>query len=240
MDKGEYDRAYLMDWLGNIVSWDKELLLLINGSGVEWADGWMWLVSSKWIWLGLYISMLGVLGYRMKVEGERGYADWRGRWWLRWLVVVMLIVLVVGLSDFVSSGLVKGWVCRYRPTHDAGLEGLVRIVNGYRGGKYGFVSSHAANCFSCGLLFCLIWCEWKTWLSMMLWVGLNCWSRMYLGVHYPLDILGGLLLGGIFAVLGYVLVRRMGLLVGRERGRWEDWVVPMVFMGTLGVVMLCG
>ena len=115
--------------------------------------------------------------------------------------------MAVGLSDFVSSGLIKPWVCRLRPTHEPALAGMVHLVNGYTGGMYGFVSSHAANTMACALLFSLLYKNKYATIGLILWVALNCYSRMYLGVHYPGDIIGGLLVGALLAVLVYALLR---------------------------------
>ena len=83
---------------------------------------------------------------------------------------------------------------------------MVRTLNGYTGGLYGFVSSHAANTCACAYLFTQIYKEWRMTIVMLLYVILNCYSRMYLGVHYPGDILGGLIVGFTIAYLISVLV----------------------------------
>ena len=131
----------------------------------------------------------------------------RGGSLLRVLIVLAGFAVAVGLSDFVSSGLIKPWVCRLRPTHEPALAGMVHLVNGYTGGMYGFVSSHAANTMACALLFSLLYKNKYATIGLILWVALNCYSRMYLGVHYPGDIIGGLLVGALLAVLVYALLR---------------------------------
>ena len=115
--------------------------------------------------------------------------------------------MAVGLADFIASGILKEWVARPRPTRVSELEGVLHLVNGYKSGQYGFVSSHAANTMACALLFSLIWRKKITTCLLMLWVAANCYSRMYLGVHYPLDILGGLMVGTLTALLGFALLR---------------------------------
>ena len=163
-------------------------------------DQLCWYISQAWIWIPLYLVLIALL---IKQFG-----------WKKGLIYVAALFVAAGLSDFISSGIIKGLVCRLRPTHEPALEGLVHIVNGYTGGKYGFVSSHAANTMSVALLFSLIWRQKNNhgwWL--MLYVALNCYSRMYLGVHYPGDIIGGLALGSLVAVGAYwalkVLVARV-------------------------------
>ena len=181
---------------------DKSWLLAINGAHNAVMDQVMWYISQAWVWIPLYAVLIGLLMWKFG--------------WKRALVYTVALVAAVGLSDWVSSGLIKHWVCRPRPTHEPSLEGLVHIVNGYVGGKYGFVSSHAANTMSLAVLFGLIWNKISRqgwWL--MVYVAVNCYSRMYLGVHYPGDILGGLVVGTIIALVVY------GLLNQVERVRKE-------------------
>lgn len=179
-----------------LIEIDQSWLLAINGAHCAWMDQVMWYISQAWVWIPLYALLIGLL-------------VWRFGW--KWgLVYTLALVAAVGLSDWVSSGLIKHWVCRPRPTHEPALEGLVHVVNGYVGGAYGFVSSHAANTMSLAVLFGLIWNKinhlgW--WL--LTYVVVNCYSRMYLGVHYPGDILGGLVVGTVIALLVYVLLNQV-------------------------------
>lgn len=182
-----------MDFLIDI---DKAWLVAINGAHNEWLDVIMWYISQSWVWIPLYAVLIGLLIWKFG--------------WKKGLIYTAALVAAVGLSDYVSSGLIKHWVCRPRPTHEPSLEGLVHIVNGYVGGRYGFVSSHAANTMSLALLFGLIWKgERKIVYSVLaLYVVLNCYSRMYLGVHYPGDILGGLIVGTVMALVVYWALNR--------------------------------
>lgn len=185
---------------------DTELLLAINGWHAPWADTLMWIVSAKATWIPLYILLVGMLIWRYRSPATE--ARWK---WLRGVPVCLVMILVigvaVGLADFIASGILKEWVARPRPTRVPELEGVLHLVNGYRSGQYGFVSSHAANTMACALLFSLIWRKKITTSLLMLWVAANCYSRMYLGVHYPLDILGGLMVGALTALLGFALLR---------------------------------
>lgn len=172
------------------MSLDAEILLWINGHYSGWMDTFMWYVSRSCTWIPLYILMVGLIAYK--------YRNWK---------VVLLILIgfgvAVGLSDYLTSGVIKPLVCRLRPTHEPTLEGKLHIVNGYTGGLYGFCSSHAANTISCALLFSLLYRNKIASVCLMAWVALNCYSRMYMGVHYPGDIIAGLLLGTLLAVLVY-------------------------------------
>ncbi|MGM9824851.1 MAG: phosphatase PAP2 family protein [Paludibacteraceae bacterium] len=189
--------------MDSLIHIDQEWLLAINGWHAEWADMLMWYISQSATWLPLYALLLGLVVYRFGIKT----LSWKGS--LRVLIVLAGFAVAVGLSDFVSSGLIKPWVCRLRPTHEPALAGMVHLVNGYTGGLYGFVSSHAANTMACALLFSLLYRNRYATVGLMLWVALNCYSRMYLGVHYPGDIIGGLLVGAVLATLTYAALRRL-------------------------------
>lgn len=196
-----------MDYLIHI---DQQWLLAINGWHSEWADILMWYISKSTTWLPLYALLVGLIVYRFGIlspslcrEGRRGSSL------LRVLIILAGFAVAVGLSDFISSGIIKPWVCRLRPTHEPALAGMLHLVNGYTGGLYGFVSSHAANTMACALLFALLYRNKYATVALMLWVALNCYSRMYLGVHYPADIIGGLAIGAMMATLTYGMVRRL-------------------------------
>ena len=137
-----------------------------------------------------------------------GLIVWKYRNWKTVLLILLGFGVAVGLADFTTSGIIKPLVCRLRPTHEPALEGMVHLVNGYTGGLYGFCSSHAANTMACGLLFSLLYKNKYATTGLMIWVALNCYSRMYLGVHYPGDILCGLLIGALLAALVYVVLAR--------------------------------
>ena len=174
---------------------DADILLWINGHHSEWADVLMWYISSPKTWLPMYALLIGILIYR--------YRNWKAV-----LLIILGFVVAVGLSDFICSGVLKPLVCRPRPTHEPALAGLVHVVNGYTGGLYGFCSSHAANTMAVGLLFSLLYRNKYATAALMVWVALNCYSRMYLGAHYPGDIIAGLLVGALFAVLVWLALTR--------------------------------
>ena len=184
---------------------DTEILLAINGWHAPWADQLMWIISAKATWIPLYLLLIGLLVWRYRKPAMTN---------VKWLqrvpagaVIILVIGLAVGAADFIASGILKELVARPRPTRVPELEGVLHLVNDYRSGQYGFVSSHAANTMACALLFSLIWRKKITTSLLMLWVAANCYSRMYLGVHYPLDILGGLMVGTLTALLGFALLR---------------------------------
>ena len=189
---------------------DTEILLAINGWHAPWADRLMWIVSAKTTWIPLYLLLIGLLVWRYRQPAPTP---------IKWLqkvpacvVMIVVIGLAVGAADFIASGILKELVARPRPTRVPELEGVLHLVNGYKSGRYGFVSSHAANTMAVALLFSLIWRNKIATVGLMLWVAANCYSRMYLGVHYPTDILGGLMVGALVAVVVYAMLVRYRLV----------------------------
>jgi undecaprenyl-diphosphatase len=180
-----------MDVISFLVNKDTNLFLFLNNFHFPFFDNFMFLFSEKLTWLPLYIATLYVFVRQWKKES---------------LWIILTLVLCIVLADQISSGILKEFVQRPRPSHEPVLDGLVHIV-GYRGGRYGFVSSHAANSFAFALFTSLFFRrKLYTWI-IFLWAAVNCYSRIYLGVHYPLDIAGGIL-AGLFptAVLYYLLL----------------------------------
>ncbi len=172
---------------------DAQWLLAINGWHGSYMDSFMWLVSKPLSW-----TLIGIAA--IYVTARRG---WRSA-----LLLVLAIGLAVLVADQVSSHLIKPLVERLRPTHEPSLEGLVHVVRDYRGGMYGFVSSHAANAFAIALLLGMIMPRRVAMWALMAWACLQCYSRMYLGVHYPGDILGGMVVGLLAGAVAYWLWRK--------------------------------
>lgn len=171
---------------------DAEALLAVNGLHDLFQDAFWWMVSAKWSSLLLVLSLLWILLHK-----NRRHA----------LLVLVMLAVAVLVADQVSSGLIKHLVERLRPTHDPSLENAVHVINGYRGGLYGFVSSHAANFFAIATLVSFIMRHRLVAITLYGWALVQCYSRMYLGVHYPGDILGGIVVGLLAGWLVWCLMR---------------------------------
>jgi undecaprenyl-diphosphatase len=115
--------------------------------------------------------------------------------------MIPAIFVVFAITDLASVHLFKNVFLRLRPCHEPALSGLVHLVNNRCGGSYGFVSSHAANTFGLAIMVLLLFKKLNPWIGygMVIWAAMVSYSRIYLGVHYPGDILGGALLGSFAA-----------------------------------------
>ena len=177
------------------IDFDQQLLLDINGSNSLFWDGFMWTATNMLTWIPLAVVLLYVIFKNNKVKEA--------------LIIIGMLALVILLTDQISSGFCKPFFARFRPTQDPELMYQIDIVNGYRGGMYGFVSSHAANTFGIAIFISLIVRSWSLGITLIVWACLNAYSRMYLGVHYPGDILFGTLLGLSAGVLVYILYKNI-------------------------------
>ncbi len=187
-----------MGMLDRLLDADRSAFLAINGAHDAALDPWMWYVSQPLTWVPLYVLFLILVKVRW---------GWRGLGWS--LPVVGLLVLC---TDTGSVLLFKETVQRLRPSHAADLQGLVHLLpddNGqpHTGGLYGFVSSHASNHFGIAAFMAGVLQRKPVWAVLLLglWAIVVAYSRIYLGLHYPGDVLAGGLYGAIMGVLAFRL-----------------------------------
>jgi undecaprenyl-diphosphatase len=159
---------------------DQQFFLFLNSINSPFWDKIMHAISGRVIWAPLYLAILICLGIKYK---------------RKFIIILLFIILAVALADQLSVQLFKNLVQRLRPCHEPALNGLIHLVNGECGGLYGFVSSHATNSFNIALLSLLFFRKrWFT-ISIILWALIIGYSRIYLGVHYPGDVICGSILG---------------------------------------------
>lgn len=211
---------------------DTRLLLVVNGWHSSYWDSFMRLYSTqKLLWIPLYIALCYVI-YRN--------FGWRV---LMWTIILECMALLI--TDTTASHLIKPYVGRLRPAHlDSGIASVVHVVDNHRGGAFSFPSSHSGNIW--GLVFLMALLLRHRWITfcLTLWALLMCYSRMYLGLHYPSDLLAGFVLGVVCAWLAWLVLRRVkeaecGTSIETESQRLEGGLIPIYTLGATLFLIVC-
>ena len=177
--------------IDQLLELNDRVLLAINGAHTGFLDSFMMIATNRWTWVPLYVAAFIYLIYRFG--------------WLRAVSVLAVAGLTIAVVDQLCGSLIRDSLQILRPSNpDNPLSAQIQIVDGYRGGRYGFPSCHAANCTALMMVLGTVMRRRWAWLVLAAYVLLNCYSRLYLGVHYPSDILAGAALG---ALIGYAMGR---------------------------------
>ena len=172
-----------------ITNLDTELFLFLNGLHVDWLDPVMTFISGKITWAPFYLVLLFLVIKKYKRQS---------------ILILIGVVLLIVCSDQISSGIFKPIFERPRPCHNETIKDLVYLPNGHCGGAYGFISSHACNTFALAVFITHILRKYYKKIAwvMFIWAALVAYSRIYMGVHYPGDIIVGAIVG---VITGFII-----------------------------------
>ena len=214
----------LTDLLSMLKTMDTMVFLTVNSHHNAYFDSVMWLVSGKLIWVPMYVSLFFVLlkNYSYKVV----------------FAILLAIGVVILFTDSFTAQVIRPWVCRLRPSNlDNPMTSMVHVVDGYRGGAYGFPSNHASNTWGLAFFITFLFRRYKLTFFFFLWALLVCYSRMYLGVHY----FGDLLIGGLLALAGastvFYVFRKVSGDTRLQKVKFIYWPV-WIGIATFVVIML--
>jgi len=198
--------------LESLIDIDKKLFLTLNHFSCSGLDPVMRFLSSPVPWIIFFIGLVIVFWRFTPIAETKQY-----------LIIVASLILAYVISEQASVHLFKEVFMRLRPCHEPELAGQVRLVAHGCGGQYGFVSTHAANSFCLAVLSALlIKRKWFT-ISVFAWAILVSYSRIYVGVHYPGDVLGGAALGSLIGTASFLVTRKV-----LKRGNFKDVQPPSV------------
>ncbi|HYC86127.1 MAG TPA: phosphatase PAP2 family protein [Chryseosolibacter sp.] len=186
-----------------LIELDREIFLYLNGLHHPWLDEVMYYATDKLASLPVYLLLLYLILRHFRNDS--------------WAPLIGIVIAIV-IADQLASTVMKPLFQRLRPSHEPELAGAVYTVKGYLGRKYGFVSSHAANTFAAALFFWWLLKDKSKWIWLLfLWAGIVSYSRIYLGVHYPGDILGGFVVGWLAAWVGFRIFNWLLAILDRKK-----------------------
>lgn len=205
--------------LDQLLQLDENIFLALNSIRSPFFDRVLFMFSGRFAWALMYGTMLYAL--------FKGFRNWKTA--LTWTLVTILAIV---LADQICASVLRPYFERLRPAHPENpLSQFVNIVNDYRGGRYGFPSCHAANSFALATVTSLIWRGSRIRWFLFIWAALNSYSRVYLGVHYPGDLLTGAILGCIFGAIAYA----PGYFITRKiAGGNREQMLPISRSASLG------
>lgn len=179
---------------------DMQVLSLFNGSDNIMLDQMVQILTSGLTWIPLYVMLFFVVMRNNETMGQIA-------------LVVGSAIFCVLFADGLVDGIVKQLAERWRPSNDPTFKYMVQVVDDIRPKGYSFCSAHAANTMSLAVFFSLLIRSKMLTITLVIWSLINCWTRLYLGVHYPSDILCGMIIGIIVGILVYLLYYKIYLRI---------------------------
>ena len=179
---------------------DMQVLSLFNGSDNIMLDQMVQILTSGLTWIPLYVMLFFVVMRNNETMGQIA-------------LVVGSAIFCVLFADGLVDGIIKQLAERWRPSDDPTFKYMVQVVDDIRPKGYSFCSAHAANTMSLAVFFSLLIRSKMLTITLVIWSLINCWTRLYLGVHYPSDILCGMIIGIIVGILVYLLYYKIYLRI---------------------------
>lgn len=181
----------MKEFVESLIPLERTLFFAINGSDSLLLDNLMWTISGRFVWIPLYLFIFFLFFYKKPTKEA--------------ILLSVFFILVLVAADQISSSFFKPFFERFRPTHHPDFKDTVDIVNGYRGGRFGFISGHATNSFGLAVFLSLVFRNKLLIFGSLLWATINSYTRIYLGVHFISDIVAGMLIGTLVAFIMYWL-----------------------------------
>ncbi len=175
---------------------DKTLLMVFNGSHCPFVDRLAVTLTCGYMWIPLYIALLLLVINNHKTMAQIS-------------LVISMALLAIVLSEGMADLIVKPLVARLRPIHDTRMQDSVQVVNNYRAEGYSFFSAHASNTMAVAVFFSLLVKDRLFVCTLITWALVNCWTRLYLGVHYPSDIIVGVVWGSVSGLFAYTIYNKV-------------------------------
>lgn len=179
---------------------DMQVLSIFNGSDNIMLDQMVQILTSGLTWIPLYVMLFFVVMRNNETMGQIA-------------LVVGSAIFCVLFADGLVDGIIKQLAERWRPSNDPTFKYMVQVVDDIRPKGYSFCSAHAANTMSLAVFFSLLIRSKMLTITLVIWSLINCWTRLYLGVHYPSDILCGMIVGIIVGILVYLLYYKIYLRI---------------------------